>query len=71
MYGSIRLESCRKEYANIGLLCMRLQRETPFQKKRKSTARNGNEMEMNGMKSNRLNEMEGIFQLKSSSKKYL
>ncbi len=38
---------------------MRLQRETPFQKKRKSTARNGNEMEMNGMKSNRLNEMEG------------
>jgi hypothetical protein len=28
-------------------------------------------MEMNGMKSNRLNEMEGIFQLKSSSKKYL
>ena len=69
MYGSIRLESCRKEYANIGLLCMCLQRETPFQKK--STARNGNEMEMNGMKSNRLNEMEGIFQLKSSSKKYL
>ena len=43
----------------------------PFAKKRKSTARNGNEMEMNGMKSNRLNEMEGIFQLKSSSKKYL
>ena len=30
-----------------------------------------NEMEMNDMKSNRLNEMDGIFQLKSTSKKYL
>ena len=45
-------------------------RETPAPKTRKSTAWNGNKMEINGMKSNRWNKMEGIFQLKSSYQKY-